>query len=66
MKFLPVVNQEPILVDIHAAARMLSSTQWTVRGLLWDKKIPFVKIGRRFLMDPSDVRAYVAKLKAGE
>jgi excisionase family DNA binding protein len=45
---------------------MLSSTHWTVRGLLWEKKIPFIKIGRRFLIDPADLRAYVAKLKAGE
>jgi excisionase family DNA binding protein len=45
---------------------MLSSTRWTVPGLLWEKKIPFIKIGRRFLIDPADLRAYVAKLKAGE
>ena len=55
---------EPILLDIKSAARLISSTPWTVRHLLWAKKIPFVKIGRRFLIDPADLRAYVAKLKA--
>ena len=55
---------EPILLDIKSAARLISSTPWTIRHLLWAKKIPFVKIGRRFLIDPADLRAYVAKLKA--
>jgi hypothetical protein len=36
---------EPLLLDIKGAARVLSSTTWTVRNLLWAKKIPFIKIG---------------------
>jgi len=55
---------EPILVDIKGAAHLLSSTAWTVRNLLWTKKIPFVKIGRRFLIDPADIRAFIAREKA--
>jgi excisionase family DNA binding protein len=55
---------EPLLLDIKSAAHLLSSTTWTVRNLLWAKKIPFVKIGRRFLIDPADIRAYIARLKA--
>lgn len=55
---------EPLLLDIKSAARLISSTPWTIRHLLWAKKIPFVKIGRRFLIDPADLRAYIAKLKA--
>jgi excisionase family DNA binding protein len=56
---------EPLLLDIHGAARMLSATPWAVRSLLWDNKIPFVKIGRRHLIDPTDLRAYIAKEKSG-
>jgi excisionase family DNA binding protein len=52
---------EPLLLDIHGAARALSATPWAVRSLLWDKKIPFLKIGRRFLIRPSDLAAYVEK-----
>ena len=55
---------EPLLLDIKGAAHMLSSTTWTVRNLLWAKKIPFVKIGRRFLIDPADIRAFIARAKA--
>ena len=56
---------KPILVAIPAAARMLGTTVWSVRELLWAKKIPHVKIGRRFLVAPADLEAYVARLKAG-
>jgi excisionase family DNA binding protein len=56
---VPVVNPEPLLLDIHGAARALSATPWAVRSLLWDKKIPFVKIGRRFLVRPADLNAYI-------
>jgi excisionase family DNA binding protein len=52
---------EPLLVDIYGAAKMLSSTSWTIRHLLWDKKIPFTKIGKKFLMRPSDLRAFVER-----
>jgi len=58
-----VVISEPLLLDIHGAARALSATPWAVRSLLWDGKIPFIKIGRRFLVDPADLRAYIAREK---
>jgi excisionase family DNA binding protein len=45
---------------------MLSSTPWTIRNLLWAKKIPFVKIGRRFLIDPSDLRVFIASQKSSQ
>lgn len=59
----PVVNPEPLLLDIHGAARALSATPWAVRSLLWDKKIPYIKIGRRFLIDPADLRAFIERSK---
>jgi len=57
---------EPLLLDIKGAARMLSSTPWTVRNLLWAKKIPFIKIGRRFLVDPVDLRSFIARQKSDQ
>jgi len=64
-KHTSAVIPEPLLFDIHGAARALSATPWAVRSLLWDGKIPFVKIGRRFLVDPADLRAYIAREKSG-
>jgi len=57
---------EPLLLDIKGAAHMLSSTPWTIRNLLWAKKIPFIKIGRRFLIDPSDLRGFIARQKSSQ
>lgn len=54
---------EPILLAIPAAARALGCTVWAMRALLWDGKIPFIKIGRRFLVDPADLRAFIAREK---
>jgi excisionase family DNA binding protein len=56
---VPAVNPEPLLLDIHGAARALSATHWAVRSLLWDKKIRFIKIGRKHLIRPSDLNAYI-------
>ena len=58
-----VVHPEPLLLDIHAAARALSTTPWAVRSLLWDKQIPYIKLGRKFLIDPADLRAFIQRKK---
>lgn len=62
--FAPVAISEPLLLDINGAARMLSSTPWTVRHLHWSKKLAFKKVGRRFLIHIDDLRAFAASLKA--
>ena len=60
---VPPLQSEFLLLDIKGAARVLSSTPWTVRALLWGKKIPFIKIGRKFLIDPADLRAFIETQK---
>jgi excisionase family DNA binding protein len=61
----PIPEVKPILVNLPTAARMLGTTVWAVREILWAKKIPHVKIGRRFLVSPADLEGYVVQLKAG-
>jgi excisionase family DNA binding protein len=56
---------EPLLLDIPAAARALSTTVWAIRDLLWSNKIPYLKLGKKFLIDPADLRAFIAAQKAG-
>jgi hypothetical protein len=58
------VMTEPMLLDIRGAAHALSSTVWAVRRLLWDKQIPYIKIGKKFLIDPADLRAFIQRNKA--
>lgn len=60
------VNQslpDPLLLDVRGAAHVLSSSVWTVRGLLWRDEIPHIKIGRKFLIDPADLRAFIQRKK---
>lgn len=61
----PTPEVRPLLVDLKTAARMLGTTLWAIRELLWANEIPHVQIGRRFLIDPADLQAYVQRLKAG-
>jgi excisionase family DNA binding protein len=53
-----------LLVDIPTAAQMLSTTVWQVRELVWAKKLPVIKLGRRFLFTPASLEAFV-KERAG-
>ena len=60
-----LVQPEPLLLDINGTAHALNATSWAVGSLLWDGKIPYIKIGRRFLIDPTDLRSHIAHEKSG-
>ena len=63
-KFIPSEPTEPpLLVDIKGAARLLSVGPWAVRSLLWARKLQFVQIGNKFLIDPKDIAAFIAQNK---
>jgi excisionase family DNA binding protein len=51
------------LLDIKMAARYLSTTVWQMRTLVWEKKVPHVKLGHRILFDRADLDKLVEKLK---
>jgi excisionase family DNA binding protein len=40
---------QPLNLDVHGAARFLGTTAWAIRKLANKGKLPFVKIGKRFL-----------------
>lgn len=54
---------ERLLLSIPEAAAVLGCTVWSLRELLWAKKIKFVQIGRRFLISPKDLQDYVEATK---
>lgn len=62
----PRVN-EPRLLSQHEAAHYLGISYWTVRDLVFRQEIPFIKIGRRVLVDRFDLDAYLdrSKIRAG-
>jgi excisionase family DNA binding protein len=54
---------EPRLLSQHDAATYLAISYWTLRDLIFRREIPFVKIGRRILVDRMDLDAYLDRSK---
>src|SRR5260370_39839931 len=50
------------MITLPSGAKAVSSTVWAVRQLLWDKKIPHIRIGKRFMIDPVDLREFIQRL----
>lgn len=47
------------LVDIREAARLLAVSVSTLYGWVWQRKIPFVKMGRALRFEVSDLRNFI-------
>jgi excisionase family DNA binding protein len=42
-----VSTPDSLLLNVPQAARLLGLTSWQIRGLVWDKHLPVVKVGRK-------------------
>ena len=49
------------LYSIKEAAIYLGRSVWAVREMLWAGKIPYIKDGRRILLDIADMDAWIQK-----
>jgi excisionase family DNA binding protein len=54
---------EPRLLNIKAASLYLSTTVWYMRTLIWERKIPFLKLGNAYGFDKQDLDAFIATQK---
>jgi excisionase family DNA binding protein len=54
---------EQILLDIKQAGQLLGTTHWVVRSLIWAGEIPFVRLGRKLMLDRRDLLAWVERTK---
>jgi excisionase family DNA binding protein len=59
----PDSTVDPRLLTVSAAAAYLSCAVWAVRVLLWKKEIPFIRLGKRFLIDRADLDDFVERRK---
>jgi excisionase family DNA binding protein len=50
-------------LTIKAAAAYIGATVWCVRQLIWDRKIPFVRLGNRYVIDRQDLDNYMQSQK---
>ena len=51
------------LYSIKEAGIYLGRTQWAVREMLWAGKLPFIRDGRRILIDIRDMDEWIEKSK---
>lgn len=64
---VPSVIDSPVeilAVPIPVAAQMLGGTVRAVRGLLWAKKLPHLRLGKKFVIPIDALRAYVQRRAA--
>lgn len=47
------------LLNNDQAAEILNISPYSLRGKVSRREIPFIKVGRRTLFDPADLRAYI-------
>ncbi len=53
------IGVERRLLTIHEAARYLAVSVSTLYGWVWQRRVPFVKIGRALRFDSRDLEAFV-------
>jgi excisionase family DNA binding protein len=47
------------LITVQEAARYLAVSVSTLYGWVWQRRVPFIKIGRALRFDPRDLEAFV-------
>lgn len=50
---------QPITVDIKGAARLLCTSAWQVRQLIYSGQLHAFKLGKKYLLHVSDVKEFV-------
>ena len=66
MKKDTVRNSAPVsarLLNVKQAAQYLGATTWFVRTLGWEKKVPIIQLGNRWLFDRADLDMFVDQAK---
>jgi hypothetical protein len=56
---------EPLLIDVPAAAKLISSSKAVIRRFIRTGQLPFVPWGKKHLIAPEDLRALIARHKSG-
>ena len=56
-------NMTPRAITVKEAAIYLSTTVPAIRQLIYSRQIPFVRVGKRFVMDVKDLDAWLERMK---
>lgn len=70
MKAQRITNPYPVsqridkrLYSIKDAAEYLGRSIWSIREMIWAGKLPYVKDGRRILLDINDIDDWITENK---
>jgi excisionase family DNA binding protein len=56
-------SAEPRYLTIKGAAIYASLTVWFVRELIWGRKVPYARLGNRYVIDRLDLDNFVKSQK---
>ena len=51
------------LLSVEQAAELLNISKWTLAVWKCKRKIPFIKMGKRTLFDPNDLKQFINSCK---
>jgi excisionase family DNA binding protein len=57
---------QPRLLDIPGAARYLGVRVYTIRDKIWSGQLPYLRLGKKFMLDRADLDAFVERRKVRE
>ena len=51
------------LLTIPQAAAYLNTTKWAIKAMIWNRELPIVPLGKRYMLDTSDLDGVISKRK---
>lgn len=51
------------LYSIKELSQEIGGTEWYWRNQIWDRRLPFVQVGRKMLIDINDVEKFISENK---
>ncbi|MBU4318017.1 MAG: helix-turn-helix domain-containing protein [Proteobacteria bacterium] len=51
------------LYSIKELTREVGATEWFWRSQIWDGRLPFVKVGKKFFVDRKDIDEFISSHK---
>lgn len=52
------------LYTIKELVKEIGGTTWFWRSQIWDGRLPYVRVGRKILIDRDDIEAFIQRHKA--
>jgi excisionase family DNA binding protein len=59
------MESNAMLIDVREAARLVSLSPWTIRKYINQGKLRIIRIGRRVLLEPAELRRLIEKGRDG-